>query len=195
MRRLLPLIILALSINCLAQKNTLKVHYSPLPFLKVDKEWLHTNTYENSKYSGAFTLDYYRNIHNALNIGFTIGYESSSSEGEISGYYQPTYPNHNNGHAIEYESAEKKRYLYFGPQICYYYLRKDNFKLGSGISIVLLTNNTTQTLEFHETESKSLDVFTHIELLSFNWGKTNGLTGQLGFGHKGIFSLGYFVHF
>ncbi len=187
------LLIIALHLN--AQKNTLQLTYSPVPLLKMDKEWLHSHNYDNSNYSGAFTIDYYRTINKHLKIGLSATYETASYDKTISGQYQPPYPNHNNIISTTYTVDEKYRYFYFGPQLSYNYINTDKFKLGSGISLVLLHNTSITTIEFHEDKSSKIDAFAHLELLSFTWGKTNGLTGQLGFGHKGLFSLGYFFSF
>ncbi|WP_439182680.1 hypothetical protein [Carboxylicivirga taeanensis] len=195
MRTLLTYTLLLLALNLNAQKNTFKLSYSPVQFLKMDKEWLHSHDNDKSSYSGAFTLDYYRHINERIKIGLSASYETASYEDKRTGSYQPPYPNHNNIIDITYTSSQKYRYFSFGPQLIYHYINNDQFKLGSAISLVLLHNTTITTFEFQEEKSSKIDAFAHLELLSFTWGKTNGLTGQLGFGHKGLVSLGYFFSF
>lgn len=193
-----PIVFFALllfTINLNAQKNTFKISYSPIQLLKMDKEWIHSHNYENSNYSGAFTIDYHRFFNQNLHIGVSVTYETASYDGTLSGQYQPPYPDHNKTYSYSYVLSQEIRYFYIGPQVGYYYINKDNFRLGSGISIVLLHNTSIDTLEFHKNKTSKINFFGHVELISFTLGKTHGLTGQLGFGHKGLFSLGYFYSF
>ncbi len=84
----------------------------------------------------------------------------------------------------------------------YEYIQKENFRLGSlvGLSMVLIsTEDIVDPLTGQESDSiinekdTKINLFFHAEVINFTWGKNYGLTGQVGFGHKGLVSLGGFV--
>ena len=67
-------------------------------------------------------------------------------------------------------------------------LRVDNW----GRDIVdSLTGQESDNI-INEKDTK-INLFFHAEVINFTWGKNYGLTGQVGFGHKGLVSLGGFV--
>ena len=100
------------------------------------------------------------------------------------------------------KQKNKEGWLFFGPQIGYEYIQKENFRMGSlvGASMVLIsTEDTVDALSGKESEKilnekdTKMNIFFHAELINFTWGKNYGLTGQMGFGHKGLVSIGGFV--
>lgn len=80
----------------------------------------------------------------------------------------------------------------FRPQLGFEYLQNDNFRLGSLVGVSVVFSNREDIFDFHNDKESDTNLFFNAELINFTWGKTNGLTGQLGFGHKGLVSLGYF---
>ena len=76
----------------------------------------------------------------------------------------------------------------------YEYIQKENFRMGSLLGISMALINKEDIVEDAFT-NKYTDVnfFFHAEVINFTWGKNYGLTGQLGFGHKGVASVGGFV--
>lgn len=190
---LLFLLISILSIKTFAQKNEIKVMYSPLSFQRVDN-WGKDLDGLKGKYMGAFMIDYNRYVKPRLKLGVNITYDHA----KVSGTKTQTYP-HPNPPPYEwitttYKQSNKEGWFFFGPQVGYEYIQKDNFCMGSlvGVSMVLINREDIVEGSFTSRETE-LNLFFHAEVINFTWGKTNGLTGQLGYGHKGLVSVGYFV--
>lgn len=62
----------------------------------------------------------------------------------------------------------------------------------SPLSLVLI-NRDNEIEDAFTSKETEVNFFFHAEVVNFTWGKTHGLTGQLGYGHKGLVSVGYFV--
>lgn len=62
----------------------------------------------------------------------------------------------------------------------------------SPLSLVLI-NRDNEIEDAFTSKETEVNFFFHAEVVNFTWGKTHGLTGQLGYGHKGLISVGYFV--
>lgn len=194
---LLSLLACLVSIGAFAQKNEIKIMYSPLSLQRVDN-WGRDLDGLSGKYTGAFMLDYNRYMTSRIKLGVNIGYDNKKISGKSFGVIRnPHFP----FDFIEtfYDQSNKEGWLFFGPQLGYDYIQKDNFRLGSlvGISMVLINREDIITSETDivntiRTTETDTNFFFHVELLNFTWGRTNGLTGQLGYGHKGLVSLGYF---
>jgi hypothetical protein len=61
-----------------------------------------------------------------------------------------------------------------------------------GVSMVLI-NRDDEVKDAFTSKETEVNFFFHAEVVNFTWGRTHGLTGQLGYGHKGLVSVGYFV--
>lgn len=191
------LLALMMPIAALAQKHELKVMYTPLSLTTLDDMTSHTNPYQtdNSR-PGAWMLDYNYPLNDRFKIGFNIAYDRFRTEGTQS-YSTGGYPNLNGNwpdSKTKYFNYTTREYnLFLGPQISMDYLRLEKFRMGcgAGVSLVFIKNQFKSTV-VTDKETK-VNFMGHVELLNFTWGKTNGLTGQVGLGHKGLFSIGYFV--
>ena len=175
-----------------AQKNEIKVMYSPLSLQRMDG-WGRDLDGLSAKYSGAFILEYNRYVNPRLKLGVNLTYDHEN----VSGTKTETYKNHRPPFDVTtttYKQSNKEGWFFFGPQVGYDYIQKDNFCLGSlvGVSMVLINQNDVVENAFSR-KGTNVNFFFHAEVINFNWGKTHGLTGQLGYGHKGLFSIGYFV--
>ena len=62
----------------------------------------------------------------------------------------------------------------------------------SPLSLVLI-NRDNEIEDAFTSKETEVNFFFHAEVVNFTWGRTHGLTGQLGYGHKGLVSVGYFV--
>ena len=62
----------------------------------------------------------------------------------------------------------------------------------SPLSLVLI-NRDNEIEDAFTSKETEVNFFFHAEVVNFTWGKTHGLTGQLGYGHKGLVSVGCFV--
>ena len=180
------------SVNAFAQKNEVKVMYSPLSLQRIDN-WGRDLDGLSGKYTGAFMIDYNRYLSTRLKLGVNITYDQSKESGTKTGGYKNPHPPYE-WITTTTKQSNKEGWFFFGPQIGYDYVQKNNFRLGSliGVSMVLL--NKEDIVENSLTSKKTdINFFFHAEVLNFTWGRTHGLTGQLGYGHKGLVGIGYFV--
>ena len=191
------LLALMLPIAALAQKHELKIMYAPLSLTTLDDMTSHTNPYQTDKSRpGAWMLDYNYPLNDRFKIGFNITYDRFRTEGTQS-YGTGGYPNQDgtwsNAETKPFNYTTREFNLFVGPQISMDYLRQEKFRMGcgAGVSLVFIKNQFKSPLVTNK--ETDINFMGHVELLNFTWGKTNGLTGQVGFGHKGLFSLGYFV--
>lgn len=190
-RTFLTIIISLLSIFVSAQKSEIKLMYSPLSLIQISD--MGSNLEDpTSNYTGAFMIDYNRYVKPRLKLGINVTYE----QGRVSGTTTDSYIRQEPPYDIitfTYHDTDEERHLFFGPQISYDYIQKDNFRMGSlaGLSLVFVNWEGTRDSRIM-TRGTDLAVFFHAELLNFTLGNRMGLTGQLGYGHKGIVSLGYF---
>lgn len=190
-RFLLTLLISGLSIFVDAQQSEIKMMYSPLSLIQIGDMGSNLDNLK-SNYTGAIMIDYNRYLTPRLKLGINVTYD----QGKVSGTTTDTYIRQEPPYDIittTYHDTQEECDLFFGPQISYEYIQNDNFRMGSllGLSMVLYNWEGTRDSRIM---SKGTDivVFFHAELINFTLGNRMGLTGQLGFGHKGIASLGYF---
>ena len=190
-RFFITLLISGLSVYVSAQKSEIKLMYSPLSMIRIGD--MGSNLEDpTSNYTGAFMIDYNRYLKPKLKLGINLTYE----QGQVSGTTTDSYIRQEPPYDVittTYHDTDEERHLFFGPQISYEYIQKDNFRMGSlvGLSMVLVNWEGTRDSQIM-TKGTDLTVFFHAELINFTWGNKMGLTGQLGYGHKGIVSLGYF---
>lgn len=192
------LLLVVLTHASTAQKNELKVMYSPISLLRMDT-WdsgsgviVGTTLEEEVNHLGAFIVDYNYRISKKLKLGGNIIYDYRKTDRTSTSSYSQPWPNNDNVTTTNSRDITKDYYLMFGPQLGYDYIRKEKFSLGSlvGLSFVWNTEKTTGIIN---SKTSQLDFFFHVEAINFSWGKKHGLTGQFGFGHKGLVSVGYFV--
>jgi hypothetical protein len=190
-RFLLTLLISGLSIFVAAQKSEIKLMYSPLSLIQIGDMGSNLDNL-TSNYTGAFMIDYNRYLKPRLKLGINVTYD----QGQVSGTTTDTYIRQEPPYDIittTYKDTHKDRCLFFGPQISYEYIQKDNFRMGSLVSLSMVLVNWEGTRDSRiMTKGTDITVFFHAELINFTLGNRMGLTGQLGYGHKGIVSLGYF---
>ncbi len=187
---LISLLLGFLSINACAQKNEIKVMYSPVSLQRMS-DWGRDLGGLSGKYTGAFMIDFNRYLKQRLKLGFNVTYDHKKVAGIKSYIYCTQYPSHDCGKE-SYSQSNSESYLFLGPQLGFDYIQKDNFRLGSLVGVSLVLINREDDVDFMKEKETDANFFFHTELINFTWGKTNGLTGQVGFGHKGLFSLGYF---
>lgn len=120
---------------------------------------------------------------NGQKLGVNLAYDRKKAAGTISYSYCSHTPPFD-CHETSYYQSNKESLLFFGPQLGFEYLQKDNFRLGSMVGVSVVLSNREDILDFHKEKESDTNLFFHAELINFTWGKTNGLTGQLGFGHK-----------
>lgn len=174
-----------------AQNEEINITYSPVSLYRFEK-WVDGSFEGQSKYFvlGAFNLEYKRYLNPWLKIGASCMYDKAVAEGNALQLYYNNSPST----SISDIYRSTKSALVIAPQIDFEYLHHPKFKLSSGLSI-------GYGIERFRTEgglnsSIDLDGITyHINLLSFQWGKKHGLTGNIGLGYKGLCNLGYFVRF
>ena len=186
------LIFIPLSFSSFAQKNEMKIMYSPISLTRIDN-WGRDLDGLSANYTGAFMIDYNRYVKPRLKLGVNIVYDQEKVSGTKTGGYMNPHPPYD-WITTTTVQTNKEGWLFFGPQLGYEYIQKENFRMGSlvGVSMVLINKEDNVENAF---TSKDTDVnfFFHAEVINFTWGKNYGLTGQLGFGHKGLVSLGGFV--
>jgi len=190
-RFLITLLISGLSILVSAQKSEIKLMYSPLSLIKIGDMGSNLDNLTSS-YTGAFMIDYNRYLKPRLKLGINVTYD----QGQVSGTTTDSYALQDPPYGIittTYHDTHEESNLFFGPQISYEYIQKENFRMGSlvGLSMVLVNWEGTRDSRIM-TKGTDITVFFHAELINFTLGNRMGLTGQLGYGHKGIVSLGYF---
>lgn len=193
MKKLICSILISLlSFTAFSQRNEFKAMYSPLSLQRMDG-WGKDLDGLSANYIGAFIIDYNRYLSTRLKLGFNVTYEYENGGGtKTVGRINPHPPYD----YIIFKShySNKGGWFYLGPQLGYDYLQKENFRLGSLVGLSLAINSYDDRVESGPMyNGTDVNLFFHAELINFTWGNTNGLTGQLGFGHKGLVSLGYFV--
>lgn len=179
-----------LSISAFAQKNEIKVMYSPVSLQRMDS-WGRDFDDLSARYTGAFIIDYNRYLNPRLKLGVNVTYDQkiiSGTKSTLSRNPNPPY----DYITTTYKQSNKSGWLFFGPQLGYEYIQMENFCMGSllGVSMVLI--NYEDKVAYMKTTETDINFLFHAEIINFTWGKTNGITGQLGCGHKGLVSLGYF---
>lgn len=178
-----------------AQKNEIKAMYSPVSFQRIDS-WGRNRDVLTTKYIGGFMIDYNRYLNSRLKLGVNVTYDQKKTTGKRTESYIKPYPSHGY-YTTTYQLSDKSEWFFVGPQLGYDYIEKQNFRLGSlvGVSMVLDRFEATQSSKNSQVKLKGIhaNLFFHAEVINFTWGRTNGLTGQLGFGHKGLVSIGYFI--
>lgn len=196
MKKIATLLLLLCSVVVVAQekKHELKAMYSPFPLMK-QSNWFNGDSHKNK--NNLFMLEYNYFYKDRWKIGVALSYEK--------GYENRTLIHTKGGLTIEeinrgYPATithfyYKNYYWSFTPQIGYEYLKTDNFRMGCALGLSLIYNCETTEGDILVGETKKIDVFGHVEFLNFTWGKTHGLTGQIGLGVKGLVSIGYFVKF
>ncbi len=190
-RSIFSLLISLLSISLLGQNNEIRVMYSPVSIQRMD-DWGRNLDGLSAKYSGAFMIDYNRYLNPRLKLGINVTYNQEKVSGtKTDGFINPHFPY--NYITTTYQQSNKEDWLFFGPQLGFEYIQKDKFRLGSLVGISMVLINREDIVDSRVSEETELNLFFHAELINFTWGKTNGLTGQLGFGHKGLLSIGYFI--
>jgi len=190
-RFFIALLISGLSIYAAAQKSEIKLMYSPLSLIQIGD--MGSNLEDpTSNYTGAFIMDYNRYLKPRLKLGINVTYE----QGRVSGTTTDSYIRQEPPYDIitfTYHDTDEERHLFFGPQLSYEYIQKDNFRMGSLVGLSMVLNNWVGTRDSQiMIKTTDITVFFHAELINFTWGNKMGLTGQLGYGHKGIVSLGFF---
>ena len=190
-RFLLPLIISLLSISAFAQKNEAKVMYSPVSLHRMDG-WGKNLDGLSAKYTGTFMVDYMRYVKPRLKLGLNVAYDHENVAGTKSSIFCNSKPPYD-CITTYYHQSNKEGWLFLGPQLGFEYIQKDNFRLGSLVGVSMVLINWEDIVDYRTSKETDANLFFHAELINFTWGKTNGLTGQLGYGHKGLVSLGYFV--
>jgi len=190
-KSIFSLLISLLSISLSGQNNEIKVMYSPVSIQRMD-DWGRNLDGLSAKYSGAFMIDYNRYLNPRLKLGINVTYNQEKVSGtKTDGFINPHFPY--NYITTTYQQSNKEDWLFFGPQLGFEYIQKDKFRLGSLVGISMVLINREDIVDSRVSEETELNLFFHAELINFTWGKTNGLTGQLGFGHKGLLSIGYFI--
>lgn len=180
------------SATAFAQKNEVKVMYSPISPTRINN-WGRNLDGLNAKYTGAFMVEYNRYVKPRLKLGVNITYDHENVSGtKTFGYLNPHPPY--DWITTTTTQTNKEGWFIFGPQLGYEYIQKENFRMGSLLGISMALINKEDIVEDAFT-NKHTDVnfFFHAEVINFTWGKNYGLTGQLGFGHKGLVSVGGFV--
>jgi hypothetical protein len=192
------LLVIVLAHTATAQKSELKIMYSPISLLKMDT-WdsgsgaaIPNLLEENINYSGAFIIDYNYCVSKRLKVGGNITYDYRKTDKSGTYSYPLPWPNNDQSVTENIRDITKDYWLMFGPQLGYDYIRNEKFSLGSLVGLSFVWNTEKINGSIINSKTSQLDFFFHVEALNFLWGKKHGLTGQLGFGHKGLVSLGYF---
>lgn len=188
------------SVTAFAQKNEVKVMYSPISPTRINN-WGKNLDGLSAKYTGAIMIDYNRYIKPRLKLGVNIAYDQVKASGTKNGGFINPHPPYD-WITTTTTQTNKEGWFIFGPQVGYEYIQKENFRMGSlvGASMVLITTKDIVDPLMEQESDKiisekdtKMNFFFHAEVINFTWGKNYGLTGQLGFGHKGVASIGGFV--
>ena len=188
----LPLIICLLPFGLTGQENEIKLMYSPVSLQRID-DWGRNLDGLTGSYSGAFIIDYNLYLKPRLKLGVNLTYQQEKVEGTKTGVFRNPIPPYELI-TTTYEQKNKERWLFIGPQLGFEYIQKERFRMGSliGLSMVVIRREDTVDSRIMNDET-DINLFFPAELVNFSWGNSSGLTGQLGFGHKGLVSLGYFI--
>lgn len=186
-----PLLISVLTISVAAQENEIKVMYSPVSLQRMD-DWSRNLDGLTARYTGAFMIDYKRYLKSRLKLGVNVTYDQGKASGtNTKSFRNPDFPY--DYITTTHQQSNEEGWLFFGPQLGFDYIQKDNFRMGSLVGLSLVFISWEDILDSRIIDKGTgIKIFFHAELINFTWGKTNGLTGQLGYGHKGLVSLGYF---
>ena len=186
------LLLCFLSLSTFAQKNEIKVMYSPVSLYRMDN-WGKDLDGLNAKYIGAFMVEYNRYVKPRLKLGVNIAYDHKNVSGtKTTGFINPHPPW--DWISNTSKQTNKEGWFFFGPQVGYEYIQKENFRMGSLVGVSMVLKNNDNTVEGAFTDKwTDMNFFFHAEVVNFTWGNNYGLTGQLGYGHKGLVSVGGFV--
>lgn len=181
-----------LSVSTFAQKNEVKVMYSPISLHRMDNRGQDLDGL-SAKYTGAFMIEYNRYVKPRLKLGISIAYDHKNVSGtKTDGYINPHPPY--DWTSTTYQQTNKEGWFFFGPQVGYEYIQKENFRMGSLVGVSMVLKNNDDAVEGQFTDKwTDINFFFHAEVINFTWGKNYGLTGQLGYGYKGLMSFGGFV--
>ncbi|MCG8580895.1 MAG: hypothetical protein MI866_13320 [Bacteroidales bacterium] len=184
-------------VSCYSQKHEIKVLYSPVSLLRMDSwkndsDGANGSAYkEDPAFYGALMMEYNRYIEPWVKLGINVGvdYRTVKLRGSINHF--SGYPDFT-GWTTFYTQTTKDLYLMVAPQLLFEYYNSNGYTLGSGIAFAMIQHIENIDNDMFKSRKSDLKPFFHIELLNFKIGEKNGLTGQLGFGHKGLFNIGYF---
>ena len=132
-----------LSLSTFAQKNEVKVMYSPVSLHRMDN-WSKDLDGLSAEYTGAFMVEYNRYLKPRLKLGVNIVYDHKKASGtKTDGYINPHPPY--DWISTTSKQTNKEGWFFFGPQVGYEYIQQENFRLGSlvGVSMVLKNNDDT----------------------------------------------------
>lgn len=175
-----------------SQKNEIKVMYSPVSLQQMDN-WGKDLDGLNAKHTGTFMIDYNRYVKPRLKVGLNIAYDHKEESGSKTDGYRNPHPPYD-WISTTNKQTNKEGWFFIGPQVGYEYIQKENFRLGSLVGVSLVIMNKEDVVEKAQTEKTTdVNLFFHAEVINFTWGNNYGLTGQLGYGHKGLISVGGFV--
>jgi len=185
------LLISLLTINAGGQENEIKAMYSPVPLHRMD-DWGRDLDGLTARYAGAFMIDYNRYLNPRLKLGFNVTYDQVKESGtKTDTFRRPDFPY--DYITTTHQHSNRESLIFFGPQLGFDYIQNDNFRFGSLVGLSMVVINWEDVMDSRIIgKGTSINAFFHAELINFTWGKTKGLTGQLGYGHKGLISLGYF---
>ncbi len=165
-----------------SQTKEFSFSYSPLSAYRLG----HTEEqYETSHFVlGAFNFDYYGYVNDWLKVGANLMYDREKINGSFG-----------SSGILTYEITNSV--LVIAPQVDFEYLHNPNFRLSSGLSLgyasVFGSRVENQYSKGNTQTGNKTGFIFHLNLISFRWGRKNGLCGYMGMGHKGFLGLGYFV--
>ncbi|WP_430812511.1 MULTISPECIES: outer membrane beta-barrel protein [unclassified Carboxylicivirga] len=195
MKKIKIFLLLACVTSCLyGQQNELKVQYSPIPLSRIDSGggiYMGDTKSSDTSHSGNFGVEYNRYLNDWFKLGVSFNYETHKVKNLNETNYTPQWPNNDNTITERTNDLAKYQWFFVGPQAGVDYLRRDKFRLGSLVGVSLMYEHSEYEGSLNG-EANEVDFFFHVEVLNFTLGKKHGLSGQAGFGHKGIVSLGYF---
>jgi len=175
-----------------AQKHEIGFSYSPFSFYGFEKFVDDAISNEGSyRFIGALNFDYYYYVKPRLKIGISAMHDKATEEGHATPKNnRSNYPVYQQNTKRDYK-ATKSTYV-IAPQIEYEYVKTNRFALCSGLSIGYAHETYT------DKDFLSYDVFVdgltyHINLLGFKWGNKYGLSGNCGYGYKGLINIGCFI--
>ena len=144
-KRFCFLLFYLLSVVAFAQKNEVKVMYSPVSLHRMDN-WGRDLDGLSAKYTGAFMIEYNRYIKPRLKLGVNIVYDHEKVSGtKTDGYINPHPPYE--WITTKIKQTNKEGWFFFSPQVGYEYIQKENFRMGSllGLSMALPVSWATDT--------------------------------------------------
>ncbi|MCU4176753.1 hypothetical protein [Carboxylicivirga sp. N1Y90] len=172
-----------LSVSAIAQKKEISFSYSPLSAYRLGHVTQEGLNETNHFVLGAINFDYYSYLNSWLKVGVNVMYDYEKEEGTFNSYYYQT---------DNYELTNSVWVI--APQVDFEYLHNPAFKLSSGLSLGYTTVNSSASTSVIKDHAMKNGFIFHINLISFRWGRTRGLCGYMGLGHKGFLGLGYFAY-